>query len=105
MKWMCKMTVKLKDVKVTYILTNAEQIGSKQLFYGYSEIYKRYIYISYRTIIAVKHNGQCHITSEKYSVTTSRHKSEIRKIESQSIVVDKFSALLQGIRLDNLLVK
>ena len=98
------MTVKLKDVAITYNLTNAKQIGSKQLFYGYSEIYKRYIYISYRTITAVKHNGQCHITSEKFSVTTSRHKNEIRKMESQYIVVDKFSELLQGIRADNLLV-
>ena len=100
-----EMTVKLKDVKITYNLTNAEQIGSKQLFYGYSDIYKRYIYISYRTIIAIKHNGQCHITSEWFSSTTLRHKSEIRKLESQSIVVDKFSDLLQGIRVDNLLVK
>lgn len=98
------MSVKLKDVAITYNLTNDGQIGSKQLFYGYSAIYKRYIYISYRTIIAIKHNGQCHITSEYFSSTTTRHKNEIRKIESQSIVVDKFSDLLQGIRVDNLLV-
>ena len=98
------MTVKLKDIKISHNLTNAEQIGSKQLFCGYSEIYKRYIYISYRTIIAVKHNGQCHVTSEYFSSTTTRHKNEIRKMESQSIVVDKFNDLLQGIRVDNLLV-
>lgn len=91
------MSVKLKDIKKIFNLTQECQIGSKQLFFGYSDVYKRYIYISYHTIIAVKHNGQCHITSEKFSVTTSRHKSEIRKMESQSIVVDKFSDLLQGI--------
>lgn len=98
------MAVKLKDIKRIYNLSNAERIGSKQLFYGYSDIYKRYIYISYRTIIAIKHNGQCHITNEWFSGTTTRHKSEIRKLEGQSIVVDKFSDLLQGIRVDNLLV-
>jgi hypothetical protein len=98
------MTVKLKDIKITYNLTNAEQIGSKQLFCGHSEIYKRYIYVSYRTIIAIKHNGQCHITSEYFSSTTTRHKHAISKMESQCIVVNKFNDLLQGIRVDNLLV-
>jgi hypothetical protein len=99
------MAVKLKEVVTMYNLGFNKQIDSKQLFYGYSEIYKRYVYISYRTIVAVKHNGQCHLTSEKFSRTTSSHMTTIRRLESQCIVVDDFDNLLQGIRVDNLLVK
>jgi hypothetical protein len=98
------MTVKLKDVSITYNLGFNKQIDSKQLFYGYSEIYKRYIYISYRTIVAIKHNGQCHLTNEKFSRTTSSHMTTIRRLESQCIVNNDFDKLLQGIREDNLLV-
>jgi hypothetical protein len=99
------MGVKLKEVAVTYNLGYNKQIDSKQLFYGYSEIYKCYIYISYRTIVAIKHNGQWHLTNEKFSRTTSSHMTEIRRLESQCIVNNDFYKLLEGIRIDNLLVK
>jgi hypothetical protein len=99
------MTVKLKDVAVTYNLGFNKQIDCKQLFYGYSETYKRYIYISYRTIVAIKHNGQCHLTNEKFSRTTSSHMTIIRRLESQCIGCNDFDKLLQGIREDNLLIR
>jgi hypothetical protein len=99
------MTVKLKDVAITYNLGFNKQIDSKQLFYGYSEIYNCYIYISYNTIVAINHNGQWHLTGEKFSRTTSSHMTTIRRLESQCIVNNDFNKLLQGIRVDNLLIK
>lgn len=99
------MTVNLKDVAIAYNLGFNKQIDSKQLFYGYSEIYKCYVYISYNTIVAINHNGQWHLTSEKFSRTTSSHMTKIRSLESQCIVNNDFDKLLEGIKLDNLLVK
>ena len=88
------MTVKLKDVKITYNLIDAEQIGSKQLFTGYSTIYKRWLYISYNTIIAVKYDGCWYIDTTKYSRTTSTHQNEIRKLEGKCLSTSSIRAYL-----------
>lgn len=99
------MTVKLKDVAITYNLKNAEQIGSKQLFKGYSDIYKTDIYISYNTIIAVRTNMQWHVTAEWFSRTTTNHKRVIGNRHNCITTVSKefFDSTLQGLRVSSLL--
>lgn len=84
------MTVKLKDVAITYNLTDAVQIGSKQLFTGYSELYKCNVYISYTTIIAFYTGEEWWITGEWFSRTTSSHKSQIRKLEKNIVVHEEY---------------
>ena len=93
------MTVKLKDVIASFNLKDAKQIGSKQLFTGYSELYKCNVYISYCTIIAFKDGDTWWMTAEKYSVTTSRHKNEIKKMEKNVIIHDNYDF---RVRLDRL---
>jgi hypothetical protein len=99
------MAVKLKDVVITYNLGFNKQIGSKQLFYGYSEIYGTHIYISYNTIIAVKTNMQWYVTHEWCSRTTITHKREVSKMENCIVTVSKefFDATLQGLRVNKLI--
>lgn len=99
------MTIKLKDVAVTYNLKNAEQIGSNQLFKGYSDIYKTDVYVSYNTIIAVRTNMQWYVTAERFSRTTTNHKSVIGNSHNCIVTVSKefFDSTLQGLRVNNLL--
>ena len=98
------MTVKLNDIKTRFYLDNASQVGSKQLFHGYSRYYKANVYISYYTMIAIEIDGVYLITNEYFSSTTTRHKSKIQKLESQSKLIDNFDNLLTDMiatQLDN----
>jgi|688.fasta_scaffold237923_2 hypothetical protein len=99
------MAVKLKEVAITYNLGFNKQIDSKQLFYGYSEIYGTHIYISYNTIIAVKTNLQWYVTDEWFSRTTTNHKREVSKMENCIVTVSKefFDSTLQGLRVNKLI--
>jgi hypothetical protein len=99
------MSVKLKEVAVTYNLGLNKQIGAKQLFYGYSEIYGTHVYISYNTIIAVKSNMQWYVTDEWFSRTTTSHKREVSKMENCIVTVSKefFDSTLQGLRVNKLI--
>lgn len=99
------MSVKLKDVAITYNLGLNKQIGSKQLFYGYSEIYGTYVYISYNIIIAVKTSLQWYVTDEWFSRTTTNHKREVSKLENCIVTVSKefFNSTLQGLKFNKLL--
>jgi len=99
------MSVKLKDVAITYNLGLNKQIGSKQLFYGYSDIYGTHVYISYNTIIAVKTNMQWYLTDEWFSSTTTRHKKEVINRENCIVTVSKefFDSTLQGLRVNKLI--
>lgn len=91
------MTVKLNDIKTRFYLDNASQVGSKQLFHGYSRYYKANVYISYYTIIAIEVNGVYQLTSEYFSSTTTRHKNAIIKSRIKSNLVDNFENLLAEI--------
>ena len=93
------MTVRLKDVITTFNLVGGEQIGSKQLFKGYSEIYKANVYISYRTVIAFEDAGVWWITGEWFSRTTTNHKSEIRKLEKNVVIHEEYDF---KVRLDRM---
>ena len=99
------MTVKLKDIVITYNLGLNKQIGSKQLFYGYSNIYDTHIYISYDTVIAVKTSMQWYVTDEWFSRTTTTHKREVSKRENCIVTVSKefFESTLQGLRVNKLI--
>jgi hypothetical protein len=99
------MTVKLKDIAITYNLGLNKQVEAKQLFYGYSEIYGTHIYISYNTIIAIKTGMQWYVTDEWFSRTTTSHKREISKRENCIVTVSKevFDSTLQGLRVNSLL--
>lgn len=98
------MQVTKKTITTNFTVENVEQIGSKQLFKAYNTYYGTGVYYSYRTIIAIKYNGQWWLTSEKFSSTTSRHKTEIQKLESNCITVDsiEFEKIVEGCRLNNL---
>lgn len=93
------MTVKLKDVITTFNLVGGEQIGAKQLFTGYSEIYKCKVYISYRTVIAFEDAGVWWLTDRWYSRTTSKHKSEVRKLEKNVVIHEEYDF---KVRLDRM---
>ena len=98
------MTVKLNDIKTRFYLDNASQVGSKQLFHGYSRYYKANVYISYYTIIAIEVNGTYQLTNEYFSSTTTRHKNLILKSRIKTNLVDNFENLLSEIianQLDN----
>ena len=84
------MTVKLKDAIVAFNLVDAKQIDSKQLFTGYSELYKCNVYISYRTIIAFYTGEEWWLTGEWFSRTTSSHKNEIRKLEKNIVIHEEY---------------
>ena len=84
------MTVKLKDAITTFNLINAVQVGSKQLFTGYSEIYKANVYISYTTIIAFYTGEEWWITGEWFSRTTSSHKNEVHKREKNVVIHEEY---------------
>jgi hypothetical protein len=101
------MTVKLKDVAISYNLGLNKQVGAKQLFFGYSNIYGTHIYISYNTIIAVFYNMQWYVTDEWFSRTTTNHKREVSKRENCIVTVSKefFDSTLQGLRVNKLLSK
>lgn len=99
------MTVKLKDVIQTFSLKDAKQIGAKQLFYGFSNTYGTYVYISYRTIIGVKASAQWYITDEYFSRTTTTHKREVVNRENCICNVTEgfFKSTLEGLRQSKLL--
>lgn len=87
------MTVTIKEIANLFNVSSetVEQIGSKQLFI-ISLKGKQYL-ISYRTIIGLV-NAETNtlvLTGEKFSVTTSRHKSELLKMYAnyQREIVDK----------------
>ena len=54
----------------------AKRIGQKSLYYHTTMVAT--LYWSYETLIAVKVNDILHITTAKYSVTTSKHCSYLR---------------------------
>lgn len=58
-------------------LANKKQVGSKNLFFA--EYKTRDVYLSYKTIIAEKVDGKWNFTDKKYSVTTSKHVSSLKK--------------------------
>jgi len=66
------MTITLTTIKRQFPQAlKYEQIGSKQLFIVYFNQYT--LLVSYRTIIGFKQSGTWNITTQYYSVTTSRH--------------------------------
>lgn len=99
------MKVTKKTITANFTVDNVKQVGSKQLFKAYNTYYGVPVYYSYRTIIAIKYNGNWWVTSEKFSSTTSRHKSEIQKLENNCITVDsiEFERIVEGCRLNSLI--
>lgn len=99
------MKITKKTITTAFTVDNVEQIGSKQLFRAYNTYYGTGVYYSYRTIIAIKYNGQWWITGDRYSSTTTRHKNEIRKLENFCITVDsiEFEKIVEGCRLNKLI--
>lgn len=57
----------ITDVKLQFNTDNVKQVGSKQLF-----VVNDNTLVSYRTIIGKLITGIWHITTEKYSVTTTK---------------------------------
>jgi len=53
------------------------QIDAKQLFYV--QLPSKKEYYSYNTLVAVLRDGILYITDQKYSVTTSRHCTFLKK--------------------------
>lgn len=77
-------------------INQIEQVGSKQLFIvgDYkvkgnlsSELIAEFAY-SYRTIIGVRPrtSSTWFITSKKFSITTSRHQSELKKMYKPNVI-------------------
>ena len=59
------------------------QIDAKQLFYG--QLPSKKEYYSYNTLVAVLRDGILYIIDQKYSVTTSRHVTFLKKNVSHYI--------------------
>lgn len=100
------MKVTKKTITAHFTVDNVKQIGSKQLFKAYNTYYGTGVYYSYRTIIAIKYNGNWWLTSEKFSSTTSRHKTEIQRMENNCTTVDsiEFDTIIKLCRLNSLVI-
>lgn len=98
------MKVTKKIIKELYCTQRVEQVGAKQLFIAYLPRLVTFAYISCRTVIGLKYGEEWLITNEKFSSTTSRHKSEIQKLENNCITVDsiEFKKIVEGCRLNSL---
>jgi hypothetical protein len=85
------MTVTKKDIQLAYNVapTMVKQIASKQLFIVDTSYLGRLL-VSYKTTIGIFHNSIWYITTEKFSVSTSKQTSQF--INSTSFKVERVDA-------------
>ena len=89
---MSKVTIKDIMNQFNVARDKVKQVKSMQLFIVDSPSYGR-ILVSYRTIIGMFYNGVWYITTEKYSVTTSKQTStfirstpfEVKRVEENTL--------------------
>ena len=95
------MTVTKKDIQLAYNVApdKVKQVNSKQLFIVDTSYLGRLL-VSYKTTIGLFHNGVWFITSEKFSVSTSRQTNQFinsTSFEVKRVDKETFDDLLMAI--------
>lgn len=82
------MKVTKTDVAKTLsvALADVKQIDNKQLFVVHNFRQNRTVLVSYKIIVGILFNNTWHLTTAKYSVTTSRQLSQFTRRTDYSVV-------------------